>query len=244
MKRIVLIDASFCAYWRHFAREKNPRAVGAEDWIMRFVKDAAPDLCVVALDAGFNWRHDIEPDYKAQRPPRPEGVQKVLESISECSPHAVKVSGFEADDVIASYVHEHRKDAQILIVANDKDLHQLVGPSVIMFDPKANKYWDAEAVTKKHGVPPGRVREVLALAGDKSDNIPGVPGMGAVNAASLVSHMVDWQALKFAIAVGDVSRIRGAISQTLAGLIMQFGVRVLKNYELVGLRTDALRVIS
>jgi len=241
MKRIVLIDASYVAYWRYHAdqaaQKYGTRAACAEDWIADFIRDSGPDLAVVALDSPMNWRTRIHQEYKQQREPRPSRVQAVLDSLLACNPHAVQRAGYEADDIIATYV-ERNPDAHCLIVANDKDMHQLVSPRCLMLDPKANKIWDVEAVKAKHGVSPTEVRAVLAIAGDKADNIDGVPGVGPIKAAELI-NAVKWEGVRTAIGTGDAAALQGALSSTLCSLVVQFGARVIRNYEIVGLKTDA-----
>ena len=146
------------------------------------------------------FRNDIYPEYKAHRPPPPPELIPQFPIIREATRAygipALELQGYEADDLIASYAREALKHGRnVRIVGTDKDLMQLVRPGVEMFDPmKAVAIGPAE-IEAKFGVPPEKVIEVQALAGDSTDNIPGVPGIGVKTAAQLINEYGDLENL-------------------------------------------------
>jgi len=148
----------------------------------------------VVFDAGRKtFRNKLYPQYKANRPkPPPELVQQfplVREAARAFGFPAIESEGFEADDLIAAYTAAARAQGwQVEIVSSDKDLMQLVGDGVVLFDPLKNKTLGMDAVIEKFGVPPAQVVDVQALAGDSSDNIPGAHGIGIKIAAQLITQ--------------------------------------------------------
>lgn len=154
---------------------------------------------------GPTWRHELWPEYKAARPPKPEGLAAMLERCrDECSAaglRSVDLKATEADDMIASYVEAAiRQDLSVTIVSADKDLLQLVrgtaaftgastssgGPTVEVLDPRGRR-WGPSEVLERFGVWPHSLADLLALAGDGSDCIPGLEGIGPKTAARLIS---------------------------------------------------------
>ena len=161
----------------------------------KLAKGSAGGYLVVALDAkGGSFRHEIYPEYKANRVEPPEDLipqfALMREALDAFGLHSVEVPGFEADDIIASLAHEAHKDgARVTIVSSDKDMMQLIEDgAVTLWDPMKNRTLDSSAVQEKFGVTPERVIDVQALAGDSSDNIPGVPKIGPKIAAELINR--------------------------------------------------------
>jgi len=146
----------------------------------------------VIFDAGRKtFRNDLYPDYKANRPPPPEDLipqfSLVREATRAMDIPAVELPGCEADDVIATYARQAAgQGMEVVIVSSDKDLMQLVGEHIRLYDAMKNKDIGREQVIEKFGVPPELVGDALALIGDSSDNIPGVPGIGPKTAAELI----------------------------------------------------------
>jgi DNA polymerase I len=165
--------------------------------------DAAesPTHLAVIFDASGNtFRNDIYPEYKAHRPPAPEDLvpqfSLVREAVRAFNIPAIEMSGFEADDLIASYAVQAAADgAHVSIVSSDKDLMQLVGPNIDMIDTMKDKKINAAEVVEKFGVGPERVIDVQSLAGDSVDNVPGVPGIGIKTAALLIEEYGDLDSL-------------------------------------------------
>jgi DNA polymerase-1 len=163
-------------------------------------KDAATHIAVIFDYSGKSFRNDLYPLYKAQRPPAPEDLIPqfpLTRRATEAFNIACKeIEGFEADDIIATLACQARAaGGRATIVSSDKDLMQLVGDGVDMFDPMKNKIIDRDGVFEKFGVFPDRVVDVQALAGDSVDNVPGAPGIGIKTAAQLINEYGDLESL-------------------------------------------------
>jgi DNA polymerase-1 len=156
---------------------------------------------IVVFDAGrISFRNEIYDQYKANRDePPPELVPQfdlVRDAARAFGLPAVEVKGFEADDLIATYVDRARAlDREVIIVSSDKDLMQLVAPGVVMWDPMKSREIGPVEVEERFGVGPELVQDCLALAGDSSDNVPGVPGIGVKTAAQLLQQFGSLDAL-------------------------------------------------
>lgn len=160
----------------------------------------AAHLAVVFDVSRKTFRNEFYPDYKAHRPPPPDDLVPQFGLIREATRAfgvpALEVPDYEADDVIAAYARSAREQGwQVRIVSGDKDLMQLIRDGVELVDPIKNKTIDAAAVLEKFGVPPAKVVEVQALAGDSTDNVPGVPGIGVKTAAELINQYGDLEGL-------------------------------------------------
>ncbi|NQV96145.1 MAG: DNA polymerase I, partial [Sphingomonadales bacterium] len=142
----------------------------------------------------------IYPDYKANRDAPPEELVPQFELVREATRAfnlpAVQMEGYEADDLIATYARAAaERGIDVVVVSSDKDLMQLVRPGVTMFDPMKDVVIGAAEVAEKFGVAPDKVIDVQALAGDSSDNVPGVPGIGVKTAALLIDEYGDLDTL-------------------------------------------------
>ncbi len=240
--RRLLIDASSIAYWKYFSLQRRPEGQSAAAWLTDFIRDAKPDDVAIVFDGQGNWRNERHADYKAHRPVRPKGVAEQLDELAAMPFPRYRIAGFEADDVIAT-ICNRPPAAQTLIVANDKDLFQLVSSWVLVYDPKRDQTFDNRAVFDKFGVWPDKLRLALAIAGDTSDNLPGVPGFGIARAAC-VAGVNGWSDVEHAINKKDPNRLAPGVSPVLRELLIQFGERVKLNYELIGLRTDVNLVMG
>ncbi|MBA3813139.1 MAG: DNA polymerase I [Alphaproteobacteria bacterium] len=163
--------------------------LGFTNMLIKLLREKNPDYLVVVFDAAREtYRNKIYPAYKANRQETPPELIPQFSLIRQaCEAFDVahiEKEGFEADDLIATYAHSQEGD--VTIVSSDKDLMQLVGGSVRMLDPIKNRMIGVEEVKEKFGVPPEQVTDVQALAGDSTDNIPGVPGIGIKTAAELI----------------------------------------------------------
>ncbi len=164
--------------------------------LLKLLRDERPGHLVVAIDVSGDretFRTELYPDYKANREAAPEDfhpqVERCLEILGRMGVPVIGVEGVEADDVIATVVRRMRAEhrgTRVRIVSRDKDLTQLVGDGVEMFDAMKDEVVTPEALFKTEGVEPRHVRDVLALMGDTADNIPGVPGIGPKKAAKLI----------------------------------------------------------
>ena len=163
-------------------------------------EDKPTHLAVVFDMSEKTFRTEMYPDYKAHRPDPPDDLQPQFALIREAV-HAfdlpcLEQDGFEADDLIATYVRQAcEAGATATIVSSDKDLMQLVNDRVVMFDTMKDKKIGRAEVIEKFGVPPDKVIEVQALIGDSTDNVPGVPGIGVKTAAQLIGEYGDLETL-------------------------------------------------
>src|SRR5262250_2721587 len=169
--------------------------------LLRDMKDDQPTHLAVVFDLSeHTFRTDMYPDYKAHRPEPPDDLRPQFPLIRQAV-HAfdlpcLEQQGFEADDLIATYVREACEvGATATIVSSDKDLMQLVNDRVIMFDTMKDRKIGRPEVIEKFGVPPEKVIEVQALIGDSTDNVPGVPGIGVKTAAQLIGEFGDLETL-------------------------------------------------
>ena len=177
--------------------------------IAQFVQEGAAGICPTHLGIVFDksensFRKEMYPAYKAQRPDAPEDLKRQMplmrDAVRAFGLHAVEMERYEADDLIATYTRQaEARGAGVIIVSSDKDLMQLVGPLVRFYDfesgvrgkpgyrPERNL--DVEAIVAKwEGLQPGQIGDALALIGDTSDNVPGVPGIGLKTAAALIKE--------------------------------------------------------
>ncbi|GLR78545.1 DNA polymerase I (plasmid) [Azospirillum oryzae] len=175
--------------------------LGFSNMLLKLLADAKAEAVAVVFDSKrLNFRNEFYPDYKAHRPEPPEELKPQFALIREateafCLP-CLELEGFEADDLIATYARLAQEAGRpVTIVSSDKDLMQLVRPGVGMFDPMKNKTIGPDEVFEKFGVPPDKVVDVQALAGDSVDNVPGVPGIGVKTAAQLITEYGDLEAL-------------------------------------------------
>lgn len=166
---------------------------GVTQMLKKLVDERAPRRIVVAMDSKApSFRKEIFPGYKANRPPPPPDLSQQIERVREIvtawgmNPHGLP--GVEADDIIATCVKRaNEAGLRTVIVSADKDLLQLVNGSVVMYDTMREKVFGRLETIERMGVPPEQVRDLLALMGDASDNIPGVPSVGAKTAAKYLA---------------------------------------------------------
>ncbi len=157
-------------------------------------------LAIIFDKSEITFRNKLYPDYKAHRPPAPEDLipqfALIREAVRAFDLPCIEQGGFEADDLIATYVREaSARGATATIVSSDKDLMQLVTDDVVMYDTMKDRRIGIAEVIEKFGVPPQKVVDVQALAGDSVDNVPGVPGIGVKTAAQLIVEYGDLDTL-------------------------------------------------
>jgi DNA polymerase I len=167
---------------------------GFTTMLLKAIREGEPTHLAVCFDVEAKQaRSEIYAEYKATRGPMPEDlapqfplVRRVLEALDV---PAVGMSGWEADDVIATLTRRARKEGfEVVVVTGDKDLLQLVEDGVRCYDTMYEKWYGPKEVEEKWGVPPARVADLLALTGDKIDNVPGIPGVGEKTAAALLAE--------------------------------------------------------
>lgn len=200
--RLVLIDGNSLLYRSFYAIQRLSTSDGFPTnaiygFLMTLRKITAEEkpryLGVVFDTKGPTIRHDLYGAYKANRKPMPDDlvrqVPKLKEVLAAMRIPVRETEGFEADDVLGTLAAQAaRRKVPTLIVTTDKDLLQLVGPDVSVFNPSKEVRLDPEGVRAFFGVPPEKVVDVLALWGDSSDNVPGVPGVGEKTAKKLIEE--------------------------------------------------------
>ena len=199
--RLILVDGSAYIFRAFHALPPMNRkdgtpvnaVFGFTSMVMKLMEDLAPDYAIVVLDqARLTFRNDIYPEYKANRSEPPEELIPQFSLIREATRAlnlpVAEMEGFEADDLIATYARLGAEQGmEVVIVSSDKDLMQLVRPGVTMLDPMKQKRIARDEVLERFFVPPEKVVDVQALAGDSTDNVPGVPGIGVKTAAELIN---------------------------------------------------------
>ncbi|MEO7433041.1 MAG: 5'-3' exonuclease H3TH domain-containing protein [Dokdonella sp.] len=206
-----LVDGSLyvCRAWFSQVPETNDAdgaPVHAVHGFTRFLLDllerAKPTHLAVAFDESLTtcFRNTIYADYKANRPPAPADLVRQFAGCKEIAAAlgatVLVDSRYEADDLIGSAVHSLRRVGfRSVIISADKDFGQLIGDGDEQWDPPRNQRWDGAGVKARLGVHPHQVADYLALTGDAVDNIPGVPGIGAKTAATLLHHFGSLDAL-------------------------------------------------
>ncbi len=163
-------------------------------------KQKPTHFAVIFDSARKTFRNEIYKDYKANRSEAPDDLapqfEYIRKSVLAFNLPSIDLVNYEADDLIATYVEQIlKKGAKVTIVSSDKDLMQLFKKDVRIFDPMKNKFITEEDVKNKFGVDPSKVIDVQALAGDSSDNVPGVPGIGVKTAAELINRYENLETL-------------------------------------------------
>jgi len=202
MEKIILIDGNSILYRSYYAIRNLSNSKGfATNAIYGFIQTIRklmekenPKYMGIAFDSkGPTFRHKIFPEYKAHRKPMPEDLtpqlpvlKKLLKALN------IKIfekQGYEGDDILGALAKiANKENIQSIIVTNDKDMYQLVDDSVIIYNVAKESYMDKQAIEENLGVPPSKVKDLLALWGDSSDNIPGVKGVGAKTAKKLIQN--------------------------------------------------------
>ncbi len=232
-KRIVLVDGSSYLYRAFHAMpnlanskgEPTGAVYGIVNMLRRLLREQDTPYFVVVFDApGKTFRDRLYTEYKANRPPMPDDLRSQIEKV-----HAVikalglpllSISDVEADDVIGTLARAaSNHDMEAFIVSGDKDLAQLVGPGVTMCDSMKDVIYDEQGVQEKFGVPPDRIIDFLALVGDTSDNIPGVPKVGPKTAAR---WLMDYGSLDALVEQAD--SVSGKVGENLRASLDQLAL--------------------
>lgn len=201
-EKVCLIDGSGYIFRAFFASPAmtNPEGLpvnavyGFLNMFLSLTAHIKCDYCLVLFDAKRqNFRNEIFPAYKATRPELPAELKPqfalIHEAVEALNLKWLSLEGYEADDLIATYTALALNEGkEVTIVSADKDLMQLIRPGVEFYDGMKNKFFDKEDVKEKFGVYPERVTDVQAMAGDSTDNVPGIPGIGLKTAAELVNQ--------------------------------------------------------
>ncbi len=217
-------------------------AKGVIGMIRKLVADYAGDQVVVVFDAkGPTFRNEIYAEYKANRPPMPEELREQIEPIHQTiramGLPLICISGVEADDVIGTLSVEAAANARAVVISTgDKDMAQLVNDHVTLINTMNNTTMDHDGVVAKFGVPPKLIIDLLALMGDKVDNIPGVAGVGEKTATALLQHLGGIDAIYRQLDAVAELPIRGA--KSLASKLEGARGDAELSYELATIKTN------
>ena len=197
--RLLLIDGSSYIYRAFYAIGHLSNSAGLPtnaiygftQMILKVLKDQQPEYLAVVFDAkGPTFRSEAYKEYKANRPAMPEGlvpqipyIKKIIESYRIPT---LEMEGYEADDLIGTVAKRLEQEADVVIITGDKDILQLVSDRIQVYDPMKEKRFGVEEVRERFGLRPDQIVDMMGLAGDAIDNIPGVPGIGEKTATELI----------------------------------------------------------
>ncbi|MGI2226972.1 DNA polymerase I [Shewanella frigidimarina] len=247
---LILVDGSSYLYRAYYApphlTNSKGEATGAVYGVVNMLRSLlsrySPSHIAVVFDAkGKTFRNDMYGEYKAQRPPMPDDLRNQIEPLHRII-HAmglplISISGVEADDVIGTIALQASKEGRAtLISTGDKDMAQLVNEHVTLINTMTDTIMGPEEVKTKYGVGPDRIIDFLALMGDKSDNIPGLPGVGEKTALAMLLGMGSVENIladpQSVVEVG----FRG--SKTMPAKIIENADMLKLSYELATIKTD------
>jgi DNA polymerase-1 len=250
-KTITIID-TFGFFFRSFyalppLTNKQGFPTGLLTGFMNFIaslhKDHSSDYLIFALDAkGPSFRSEIDPLYKANRAPAPEDLVKQLpiaiDWINKMGYKSLMLSGYEADDMIASVVHHAREQGYtVRVVSHDKDLYQLIEDDVVVLvDAISKKVLNEKHCTEKYGVHPSQFIDYQSLIGDTADNVPGVKGIGKVTAQKLLEQFGTLDAM--------YERLNEVMPVRIRGLLETYREDAFRSRKLVTLKSDVFETLD
>ncbi|WP_313687513.1 DNA polymerase I [Pantoea sp.] len=247
---LILVDGSSYLYRAYHAfppltnsaGEPTGAMYGVLNMLKSLLMQYQPSHVAVVFDAkGKTFRDELFENYKSHRPPMPDDLRAQIEPLHEMVKAMglplLAVSGVEADDVIGTLAQEaEKKGRAVLISTGDKDMAQLVTPGITLINTMTNTVLGPEEVEQKYGVPPSLIIDFLAMMGDSSDNIPGVPGVGEKTAQALLQGLGGMQTIYDNLEkVADLS-FRGA--KTMATKLEQNRDVAFLSYQLATIKTD------
>ncbi len=211
-------------------------AYGFSTMLMKLCREQKPEYIANAFDLPApTFRHSAFPQYKANRPQMPEDLKKQMPLIKEIV-RALRIpilekEGYEADDVLATFAKAGEENGfEVYVFSRDKDCLQTVNRNTKIVRKEGDVPWNAEKVRKLYGVDPSQLPDLMALSGDNSDNIPGVPGIGTKTAAKLIQEFGSLENL-----LANINSVRNA---RVKDNLMQFSDRARLNLELVTLDSN------
>ena len=243
-KNMILIDGSNCFYRAFHAIPEFTNSKGMPTnavygftrTLRKLINEYEPDYIAVAFDVkGKTKRHEKYDEYKATRAPMPDSlvpqVPYVKEMVRAFNVAVVEQEVYEADDVIATLAkNAGAKGVEVRIVSGDKDLFQLVDEKTTILDYTKDREYGPVEVREKFGIGPEAIRDMLALCGDSSDNVPGVPGVGPKTAVKLLSEFGSFDAV-----FENIDKISG---KKLKENLTEFKEQAVMSRELVTLHID------
>lgn len=187
--------------------------------LIKLLKEKTPRYVSVVFDSkGPNFRHQIFPEYKANRPPLPESlvvqIPIIKELVAALGLHSLEMEGYEADDLIGSLARAFEREGyHVVLVSGDKDLKQLLSPNITMWDPMKDQQIDYETIKRELNLEPAQLVDVMALSGDSIDNIPGVPGIGEKTALKLIQEFGSLEKLFSSVDEIKTAKLRERLAQ-------------------------------
>ena len=244
MPTLYLIDGSAYIYRAFFALPPLANSKGLQTnavygfttMLLKVLRDHRPDYVAVVFDEkGPTHRHEAFKDYKAQRPPMPQGmsaqipyIHRVVEALSL---PVIRQAGYEADDLIGTLARKGEVEGlDVVIVTSDKDMFQLLTPKTRIYDPVKDKWFGEADSQGRFGVEPARVVEIMGLMGDTSDNIPGVKGIGEKTAVKLITQFGTIEEL--------LSRIEEVTPVKTKNLLLEQGEQARMSKQLATIQLD------
>ncbi|MDL1956959.1 MAG: DNA polymerase I [Candidatus Desulfofervidus auxilii] len=241
LKRLFLIDGSSYIYRAYHAitplstsKGFPTHAIyGVTNMLLKIMREKEPDYIAVVFDAkGPTFRHKESPTYKANRPPMPDDltqqipyIKKIIKAFGIPS---LEKEGYEADDLMATLCQRFsNKNIEIILVSGDKDLRQLLSDKVRLWDSMQDKVLEKRDILAQYKLPPARLKEIMAITGDKIDNIPGVPGVGEKTAIKLLQDFGSLENL-----LNNLDKVK---PQRLRENLKSHKEQILKNLKLVSL---------
>ncbi|RME37636.1 MAG: DNA polymerase I [Planctomycetota bacterium] len=244
-KSCYLIDGHYQIYRSFYAPFRNLTSPSGEptratyvffQMLFNILRERQPDYLAMVMDVSDErtFRREIDPEYKAHRPPPPEDLvlqqDRIVSLVEAAKIPILSLEGFEADDLMASIAHRLRdEDVELYLVSRDKDLEQLLSDRVKLYDAASQEVIDAETLRRKKGYDPREALEIQTLTGDSTDNVPGVPGVGLKTALKLIREYGSAE---------NVVRHADELSPKLAERLRAFTDRLPVTRKLVTLRTD------
>ncbi|MFA7082324.1 MAG: DNA polymerase I [Bacteroidales bacterium] len=204
--KLFLIDGTALIYRAYFAFIRNPlinskgvntsAIYGVINSFLKIVDEHQPKYVMVSFDRKEEtFRHKMDENYKANRPPMPDDLKEQIEPVKKffqlIDIPEISLSGYEADDIIGTFAEHFKNQADVYIVSGDKDFAQVVQPHVYLLDPFKNSILDEEGIKNKYGIEASQFIDYLAIVGDSADNIPGVKGLGPKAAEKLLTEFKD-----------------------------------------------------
>ena len=255
-KPLILIDGSSYLFRAYHAlpslttsNDKPTGAIkGVISMIKRLQKDNPESVLVVIFDAsGKTFREEMFPSYKANRPSMPEDLRQQIEPIHSIIKAMglplISLEGVEADDVIGTYAREASDCCRsVLVSTSDKDISQVVNKYVSLVNTMTGQFLNSQGVEEKFGVPPQNITDYLGLLGDKSDNIPGVAGIGEKSAIFLIKELGDLDAIYSRIDEIPTLSLRGA--KNIAKNLQDSKEIAYLSRELATIKTDVILPVA
>ncbi len=248
MKKLVIVDGHALAYRAYHALplemstskgEPTNAVYGFTSMLLNVLKEEKPDYIAVAFDTGRSFRHESFSEYKATRAKMGEDLavqlRRIFQVVEALGIKSIAIEGYEADDILGTLARKASEEGvETLIVTGDTDAFQLIGPKVRVLTSgrrfSDTIIYDREKILERYGLEPHQLADYKALVGDKTDNIPGIPGVGETTAARLLRQ--------YGSIEGIYEHLEEITPPRLRETLQEHRERAFLNKELVTIRTD------